>query len=175
MLYKRRDRNDGHILRPREEDLGLVGDAEGIPSRSDSLEHGRRIGRHLQRDREPGIGEVPAILGHVEPGVVGVRVPVERDRDLRGALGTGRRRSWRAAHASKGEPGRDRAGRRDDRAASDRRGRPRRFVDMRCHGKILSVPARGLPQSGSTVGDRQHITLSARSVRAPVPHLQIRL
>jgi hypothetical protein len=91
VLDQRRDRDDRDILAAGEEHLRLVRNAEGVAPRADCLEHRRRVGGDHDLDLEPGIGEVAAILRDVDPGVVGIWIPVEGKRDLRAALGPGDR------------------------------------------------------------------------------------
>ena len=64
-----------------QDDLRLVGDRQVRLAGGDLLDRRRRVGGGLDRDVEAGVREVAELLRHVDPGVVGVRVEVERQRE----------------------------------------------------------------------------------------------
>jgi hypothetical protein len=97
LLHQRRHRDDRHP-RPRgQQTVGLVGDAEGVAPGADRLQDGRRVGRGVGVDRSPSSANQPRSRAQVEPGVVGVRVPVQRH--VTGVSGRG---SWRRQNGRRG-------------------------------------------------------------------------
>ena len=114
--------DDRHPLGAGQQDVGLVGDAEGVLPGADGLQHDRRVGRGVEVDLEPGGGEIAARLGEEEPGVVGVRDTSRARRSParpRAPAGDARQRSSSARRAGADEAaaavGETRAARSDGR------------------------------------------------------------
>ena len=82
LVDDRGDRLDVEPLLAGEQHLGLVGDREVGAPRGDLLDRRRGIGGDLRLDVEPGALEVAVVERHVDPGVVGVDVEVEREVEV---------------------------------------------------------------------------------------------
>jgi hypothetical protein len=67
LLHQRQHGDDGDFCRARQEDIGLVRDAERIAAGANGLEHGRGIGR-----------QVATHQGQEQAGMVRVGIPIER-------------------------------------------------------------------------------------------------
>ena len=91
-LHDRGDRHQRQALVSREQDLGLVGDRGVDLARGQQLERVGRVGRHLDVHVEARLGEVAFRERLVDPDVVGVREPVEHQRQLLRAAGRPRHR-----------------------------------------------------------------------------------
>ncbi len=141
MLDEGRDGDNRDVLRAGVQHFGVIRDAEGVPTGANRLQHGRRVGRGVDLDIEPGLGEVAPVERHEDPGVVGVRVPVQGKGDGRWFLGVG---ECAGPEPAKGEPGGSRGGGSDNRPARDRSRRERRSMRMRRHGKQSSDSCAGI-------------------------------
>ena len=81
-LHDRGDRHQRQALVAGEQHLGLVGDRGVDLARGQQLERVGRVGRHLDVHVEARLGEVALGERLVDPDVVGVREPVEHQREL---------------------------------------------------------------------------------------------
>ncbi len=148
MLHERGDGNDWHLLRSRLEDIVVVGDPERIAAGADGLQHSRRVGGREYLDIEPGFREVAAIPRHVDAGVIRVRVPVQRERDLRQVL-RGHLPAWHGGGPGEREGATGRS--LHQRAARDRAPVPPElaFGDT---GRLVNTVGHGGKTSGSCAG-----------------------
>jgi hypothetical protein len=64
-----------------EHHFGLVGDRQIGAAGGEQLDRRRGVGGGVDADVEPGFLEVAELLRHVDPGVVGVGVEVERQAE----------------------------------------------------------------------------------------------
>ena len=75
------DRDHVEPLLARQRHLGLVGDREVRATGGDQLDRRGGVGGGVDADVEPGFLEVAELLRHVDAGVVGVGVEVERQAE----------------------------------------------------------------------------------------------
>ena len=76
-----RDGDDGNAFAPRLEEVGLVVDAEVVSAGAHGLQDRGRVGRGVDVDVQPLFVEVPLPHRFVDPCVIGVWIPIERQGD----------------------------------------------------------------------------------------------